>query len=81
LFDSRTVNTTETVVTNARHIDALRKANTALYRVLEGLSKNLAGDFLSIDIRDALDALGTITGQVTNDELLANIFSKFCIGK
>jgi tRNA modification GTPase len=81
LFDSRTVNTTETVVTNARHIDALRKANTALYKVLEGLSKNLAGDFLSIDIRDALDALGTITGQVTNDELLANIFSKFCIGK
>jgi len=81
LFDSRTVNTTETVVTNARHIDALRKANTALYRVLEGLSKNLAGDFLSIDIRDALDALGTITGQVTNDELLTNIFSKFCIGK
>jgi tRNA modification GTPase len=81
LFDSRTVNTTETVVTNARHIDALRKANTALYKALEGLSKNLAGDFLSIDIRDALDALGTITGQVTNDELLTNIFSRFCIGK
>jgi tRNA modification GTPase len=81
LFDSRTINVTETVVTNARHIDALRKSNTALYKVLEGLSKNLPGDFLSIDIRESLDALGTITGQVTNDDLLTNIFSKFCIGK
>jgi tRNA modification GTPase len=81
LFDSRTINVTETVVTNARHIDALRKSNTALYKVLEGLSKNLPGDFLSIDIRESLDALGSITGQVTNDDLLANIFSRFCIGK
>ncbi len=81
LFDSRTINVTETVVTNARHIDALRKSNTALYKVLEGLSKNLPGDFLSIDIREALESLGTITGQVTNDELLSNIFSRFCIGK
>ena len=81
LFDSRTINVTETVVTNARHIDALRKSNTALYKVLEGLSKNLPGDFLSIDIRESLDALGTITGQVTNDDLLTNIFSRFCIGK
>ncbi len=76
LFDSRTINVTETVVTNARHIDALRKSNTALYKVLEGLSKNLPGDFLSIDIRESLDALGTITGQVTNDDLLTNIFSR-----
>ena len=81
LFDSRTINVTETVVTNARHIDALRKSNTSLYKVLEGLSKNLPGDFLSIDIRESLDALGTITGQVTNDDLLTNIFSRFCIGK
>lgn len=81
MFDSRTINVTETVVTNARHIEALRKANTSLYKVMEGLNKNIQSDFLAIDIRHALEALGTITGQVTSDELLGNIFGRFCIGK
>jgi tRNA modification GTPase len=81
LFDSRTINVTETVVTNARHVEALRKANISLYKVMEGLNKNIAGDFLALDIRYALDALGEITGQVTTDDLLGNIFGKFCIGK
>jgi tRNA modification GTPase len=81
LFDSRTINVTETVVTNVRHVDALRKANSALYKVMEGLNKNIPGDFLALDIRYALDALGEITGQVTTDDLLGNIFGKFCIGK
>ena len=48
---------------------------------MEGLNKNIQSDFLAIDIRYALEALGTITGQVTSDELLGNIFGRFCIGK
>jgi len=81
MFDSRTVNITETVVTNARHADALRKANAALYRVAEGLGQNIQADLLAQDIRYALEALGEITGDVSSDDLLANIFGKFCIGK
>ncbi|MFI5141708.1 MAG: tRNA uridine-5-carboxymethylaminomethyl(34) synthesis GTPase MnmE, partial [Bacteroidia bacterium] len=81
LFDNRTVNITETVVTNARHADVLRKANINLQRVIEGLSNNLQTDLLAQDIRYALEALGQITGEVTTDDLLANIFGKFCIGK
>ncbi|MDP2387349.1 MAG: tRNA uridine-5-carboxymethylaminomethyl(34) synthesis GTPase MnmE [Bacteroidota bacterium] len=81
MFDNRALNVTETVVTNVRHVEALRKANTALYRVMEGLSKNIQTDFLAMDIRYSLEALGEITGQVTTDDLLGNIFGKFCIGK
>ncbi|MHB8261923.1 MAG: tRNA uridine-5-carboxymethylaminomethyl(34) synthesis GTPase MnmE [Bacteroidia bacterium] len=81
LFDNRTVNITETVVTNVRHADALRKANCNLYSVIEGLSNNLQTDLLAQDIRYALDALGQITGEVTNEDILSNIFGRFCIGK
>lgn len=81
LFDNRTVNITETVVTNARHADALRKANSNLYSVIEGLSNNLQTDLLAQDIRYALEALGQITGEVTNEDILSNIFGRFCIGK
>jgi tRNA modification GTPase len=81
LFDTRTVNTTDTIVTNSRHVSSLNKAQEALTKVNEGLSANIQSDFLALDIRYALEALGEITGQVTNDDLLGNIFSKFCIGK
>lgn len=81
LFDNRTVNTTDTIVTNARHVDSLNKASAALRKVNEGLNANIQSDFLALDIRYALEALGEITGQVTSDDLLGNIFSKFCIGK
>lgn len=81
LFDTRTVNTTETIVTNSRHVSSLNNAQQALVKVNEGLSNNIQSDFLALDIRYALEALGEITGQVTNDDLLGNIFSKFCIGK
>ncbi|MBS1645857.1 MAG: tRNA uridine-5-carboxymethylaminomethyl(34) synthesis GTPase MnmE [Bacteroidetes bacterium] len=81
LFDNRAVHVTETVVTNARHADALRKANSSLYRVVEGLNQQVQTDLLAQDIRYALEALGEITGSVTNNDLLAHIFSKFCIGK
>lgn len=81
LFDNRTVNLTETIVTNARHVEALRHTNVALIKVLEGLSNNVTGDFLAIDIRTALHHLGEITGEISSDDLLTNIFSRFCIGK
>lgn len=81
LFDKSTVNLTETIVTNARHVEALRHTNVALIKVLEGLSRNISGDFLAMDIRQALHYLGTITGDISSDDLLANIFSRFCIGK
>ncbi|MCX6297289.1 MAG: tRNA uridine-5-carboxymethylaminomethyl(34) synthesis GTPase MnmE [Bacteroidetes bacterium] len=81
LFDNRTVNITETIVTNARHAEALRHTNSALIKVLEGLNNNVTGDFLAMDIRQALHYLGTITGEISSDDLLTNIFSRFCIGK
>lgn len=69
------------VVSNARHFNALSKASTALHQVLNGLELGLPGDLLSRDLRDTLDALSEITGEVTHDEVLGTIFGKFCIGK
>jgi tRNA modification GTPase len=71
----------DTVVTNLRHFQHLSQTNEALNNVLEGLGQSITGDFLAQDIRFALHHLGEITGQITTDDLLANIFSKFCIGK
>lgn len=71
----------ETIVTNARHYDALLKALSAIEKVRHGMQDGLTGDLLAIDIRDALYHFGLITGEVTNDELLGNIFANFCIGK
>jgi tRNA modification GTPase len=73
--------TGDTVVTNIRHYDNLLKTRDALQDVLNGLGMNVTGDFLAMDIRQALHYLGEITGEITTDDLLANIFSKFCIGK
>lgn len=81
LFDESIINVTETIVTNARHAEALRHTNVALIKILEGLNRNISGDFLAMDIRQALHYLGTITGEISSDDLLANIFSRFCIGK
>jgi tRNA modification GTPase len=81
LFDSRTVNVTETVVTNARHVEALRHTGVAIQRTIDGLNTNIPGDLLAQDIRQALYYLGTITGEISTDDLLVNIFGKFCIGK
>ncbi len=69
------------IVTNARHVEALQHTNESLQLVLEGLNKKLSGDLIAPEIRNALYHLGLITGEVTNDMLLANIFGKFCIGK
>lgn len=81
LFDARTVNATDTIVTNARHANSLVQADKALGKVSEGLERNIAGDLLALDIRAALEELGLITGEVTNEDLLDSIFTKFCIGK
>ncbi len=70
-----------TIVTNSRHYNALLKALEEINKVEEGLNAELSGDLLAIDIREALHYFGEITGEVTNDELLGNIFSNFCIGK
>jgi len=75
------VNTESTVVTNARHHDALRRADEALSDVLTGLDSNITGDFIAQDIRRALAYLGEITGEIGVEDLLGNIFGKFCIGK
>ena len=71
----------DTVVTNTRHFDALQKALQAIQQVQQGINKQLSTDLLAIDIREALEHFGSITGEVTNDELLGNIFANFCIGK
>ena len=68
------------LVTNIRHLEALQKTEDALTRVLDGM-ETVTSDFLSMDIKQALHYLGEITGAVTTDDLLENIFSKFCIGK
>ncbi|WP_281224945.1 tRNA uridine-5-carboxymethylaminomethyl(34) synthesis GTPase MnmE [Flavobacterium aquiphilum] len=71
----------ETIVTNTRHYDSLLKALDEIQKVKFGLETNLSSDLMALDIREALFHFGTITGQVTNDELLGNIFANFCIGK
>ena len=71
----------ETIVTNTRHYDSLLKALEEITKVKYGLQTNLPSDLMAIDIKQALYYFGEITGQVTNDELLGNIFANFCIGK
>ena len=71
----------DVIVTNLRHYESLTKALEAIRRVKEGLDIGLTHDFLSQDIRECMFYLGEITGQISTDEILGNIFSKFCIGK
>ncbi|TXD73702.1 tRNA uridine-5-carboxymethylaminomethyl(34) synthesis GTPase MnmE [Aequorivita antarctica] len=71
----------ETIVTNSRHYDAMLKALKEIIKVQQGIDSGLSGDLLAIDIRQALYYFGEITGEISNDELLGNIFANFCIGK
>ena len=71
----------QTIVTNSRHYDALLKALKEIQKVQQGMDANLSGDLLAIDIRQALYHFGEITGEITSDDLLGNIFANFCIGK
>lgn len=75
------LNQNEVIVTNARHYEALEKASVALQRAIDGLNTGITGDFLAMDIRETLHYLGEITGEITTDEVLGNIFKNFCIGK
>ena len=70
-----------TLVTNARHAQALRSAAESLSVVSDGLDQNIPSDLLAEDLRAALASLGSITGEITTDEVLGEIFSRFCIGK
>lgn len=69
------------IISSTRHYDALGRADEAICRVMQGMDDGISGEFLSMDLQDCLAALGEITGEITNDEVLGNIFSKFCIGK
>ena len=80
-IDLNEINTNSSVVTNSRHYDLLCKSSVEIENVLKGIDDKISGDLLAIDIRQALQYLGELTGEVTNDEVLGNIFSKFCIGK
>ncbi|MGI9546760.1 MAG: tRNA uridine-5-carboxymethylaminomethyl(34) synthesis GTPase MnmE [Flavobacteriaceae bacterium] len=80
-IDKGMLQNNETVVTNSRHYEALQKALQAIDQVREGMDGSLSGDLLAIDIRQALHHLGEITGEITTDDLLGNIFANFCIGK
>ena len=80
-FHVNTVKSGDVLVTNLRHYQNLVQTNESLERVLKGMTEGITGDFLAMDIRQSLHYLGEITGAITTDDLLENIFSKFCIGK
>ena len=71
----------DVIVTSARHYESLKQTHEALERVLKGMDTGITGDFLAMDVRNALHHLGLITGQISTEDLLENIFGKFCIGK
>ena len=73
--------TSAVMLSNARHYEAVSRAHEAIVRVQDGLVAGLSGELLSMDLQDCLGSLGEVTGQITNAEVLSNIFSKFCIGK
>ena len=77
----QTVESNDTIITNSRHYEALSKSLAGIEEVISGLNNKISGELLAADIRNSLSHLGEITGEVTNDELLGNIFGRFCIGK
>ena len=81
LFIQQKIKSEGVIITNLRHYEALENANNELQKVKAGLDNNLSGDFLAMDIRQVLQHIGSITGDISSDELLGNIFANFCIGK
>jgi len=81
LVDSGALSGDSTIISNSRHYDALLKALEEIQKVKEGMDGGIPSDLLAIDVRQALYHLGEITGSVTTEDLLGNIFSSFCIGK
>jgi tRNA modification GTPase len=71
----------DVIITNIRHYEALTRVSESLGRVIAGLEDQIPEDLIAIDIRQAIHYLGEITGEITSDEILGNIFRNFCIGK
>jgi tRNA modification GTPase len=81
VVEKERLNSDDVIITSIRHYDALQRVSESLSRVEEGLNNNIPEDLIAIDIRQAIHYLGEITGEITTDELLGNIFRNFCIGK
>jgi tRNA modification GTPase len=81
ILDKEGFNQEDVIITNIRHFQSLKHVSESLERVIAGFANNLTGDLLATDIRQAIHYLGEITGEITTDEILANIFKNFCIGK
>ncbi|WP_420845192.1 hypothetical protein [Maribacter litopenaei] len=81
LINTGALRNNETIVTNSRHYDSLLRALQSIEKVQMGITEDLSSDLMAIDVKETLYHLGEITGEVTNDELLGNIFANFCIGK
>ncbi|SNR36904.1 tRNA uridine-5-carboxymethylaminomethyl(34) synthesis GTPase MnmE [Lutibacter flavus] len=81
LVNKGALSNNETIVSNSRHFEALNNAYTSIKEVQKGIDQNISTDLFAIDIRQALFHLGEITGEVTTEDLLGNIFANFCIGK
>ena len=80
-IDNNNNSDNETIITNARHYEELKLTLKEIIKIKEGLTNNISNEFLAINIRQALYHLGCITGEITTDDLLGNIFKNFCIGK
>lgn len=81
ILDKERLNQEGVIITNLRHYEALRHVSESLGRVIDGLADKIPDDLIAIDIRQAIHFLGEITGEITTDEILGNIFKNFCIGK
>ena len=81
VIEKEKLNSDNVIITNLRHYEALLKVSDSLSRIADGLINNIPEDLIAIDIRHAIHYLGEITGEITTDELLGNIFRNFCIGK
>ncbi|MGY8989321.1 MAG: tRNA uridine-5-carboxymethylaminomethyl(34) synthesis GTPase MnmE, partial [Flavobacteriales bacterium] len=80
-INTEKISDNDSIVSNLRHYEQLHLTLHEIKSITKGLESGISGDFLSINIRQALFHLGSITGEVTTDDLLGNIFGKFCIGK
>lgn len=81
LVNTNALSNNQTIVSNSRHFEVLNKALIEITQVQKGIDEQLSSDLIAIDIRQSLEYLGEITGKVTNEDLLGNIFANFCIGK
>ncbi len=81
MVDDGTIDPSQQIISSVRHVNALRKVDESLVAVENGFAEQVTSDFIAMDMRQALHWLGEITGEVSTDDILGNIFSKFCIGK